>query len=361
MNILHISPDFNYSCGVSKYVYLLLKEFNDNPSYKLFFITNGGDSLDRLNSLNVEVHLMKFSTGPINVLNFYSNYKLLKNFCIKNKIDIIHTHHRYPELLAYYVSKKTNIKTITTVHSLLKSYKSLSFKSHKIIAVSNAVKNNLVKNYNVPENKIKVMYNFINERKFFEKNDLSELKKQLNIPLNNKVLLFTGRINKIKGVDILIDAFIKLNEENKNISLLIIGQILNHQFNENEMQKIPNLILLKPQKEVDIYYNLADIVVLPSRVESLSFIMLEAGIFQKPFIGSKTGGVAEFIEHKKNGLLFESENVNELAEAIKYILNNESEANRLAKNLNEKVKRFCNRNDYIQRLNNIYNSLYDSK
>ncbi len=46
--ILHISPDFNYSCGISKYVYSLLKNFGQDKSYKLFFITNGGDALDRV-------------------------------------------------------------------------------------------------------------------------------------------------------------------------------------------------------------------------------------------------------------------------------------------------------------------------
>ncbi|GAB6282544.1 MAG: glycosyltransferase family 4 protein [Ignavibacterium sp.] len=371
MNILHISPDFNYSCGVSKYIYLLLQEFSNNPSYKLFFITNGGDSLDRLNSLNVEVHLMKFSTGLINVFNFYSNYRKLKEFCIKNKIDIIHTHHRYPELLAHYVSRKSNIKTITTVHSLLNSYKSLSFKSDEIIAVSNAVKNNIISNYDIPENKIEVMYNLIDEKYFNQniismnkdilENDILKLKNQFYIPLNNKVIFFAGRINKIKGIDILINAFKKLNKEYSNLSLLLIGEILDAQFNEKNLKQIPNIIYLQPQKDIDIFYYLSDIIVLPSRVESFPLIMLEAGIFQKPFIGSKTGGVAEFIEHNHQGLLFESENVNELSNTIKYLLNNEEEGNRLAKNLNEKVKRFCNSSDYIQRLNNIYDSLYNSK
>ena len=77
-NILHISPDFNYSCGVSKYVYSILKNFSGNESYKLFFITNGGDALDKLKEIGVIPFILKFSKGWKNILNLLSNLNTLK-------------------------------------------------------------------------------------------------------------------------------------------------------------------------------------------------------------------------------------------------------------------------------------------
>ena len=159
--ILHISPDFNYSCGVSKYVFSLLKNFGQDQAYKIFFMTNGGDALDRISGLNLKLIVVNFSKGVKNIFNFYPNLRTLRRFCIQNNIDIIHTHHRYPEYLAYLVSKGTNIKTVSTVHSLVKGKSIISFKSDKIIAVSNSVKNMLSKYYKVSPEKIVMLYNYI--------------------------------------------------------------------------------------------------------------------------------------------------------------------------------------------------------
>ncbi len=57
---------------------------------------------------------------------------------LKNKIDIIHTHHRFPELIAVRIGKKLNIKTIHLAHGFTSGYKKISFKSDKIISVSNS-------------------------------------------------------------------------------------------------------------------------------------------------------------------------------------------------------------------------------
>jgi glycosyltransferase involved in cell wall biosynthesis len=161
INILHISLDFNYSCGVSKHVYSLLKGLQENHSYRLFFITNGGDALDKLKDINISPVILNFSKRPKNILNIYSNLKILKRFCFENEIDIMHTHHRYPEFLAHIISKRTGIKTIATAHSLVKGKRKFSFNSDKIIAVSNSVSDLLKDYYKISGERIIVLYNFL--------------------------------------------------------------------------------------------------------------------------------------------------------------------------------------------------------
>jgi len=129
-NILHISPNFNYVCGVSKYVHIILKglnSFKDKYNIKLFFITNEGDSLERLSEIGIEPHILRFDKGIKNIFYIKKNLKELEKFCITNKIHIIHSHHRYPELLSNLLKRKLDIKTITTVHSIIDGFKSLSF------------------------------------------------------------------------------------------------------------------------------------------------------------------------------------------------------------------------------------------
>lgn len=354
MNILIISPDFNYACGVSKYVFILLKYFNDLSNYNIYFITNGGDALSKLDEHRINYTLFRFSKGWRNFFYLIFNYLRLKSFCIENKIDIIHTHHRYPELISILISKRLHIITITTVHSLVNGYKYLSFKSDKIIAVSNAVKKTLLDYFEVPANKISTLYNCLLQLKEPDDDQIKKLKRELNLKENDFVILFLGRISKIKGIDVLIEAFMKIHKEYSHTKLILLGSILDKILTKKNYRLNENIFVLSEQSQVSSYYKMSDLIILPSRVESLGYTMLEAGYFNKPFIGSRTGGIAEFINDGLNGFLFEPGNSDDLADKIRFVINNPEKANFAAEALNKKVKKYCNCEEYFENLTNIY-------
>lgn len=356
INILHISIDFNYSCGVSKYVFSLLKIFGQDQAYQIFFITNGGDALDRVSALNVKLTVVNFSKGLKNIFNFYPNLRTLRRFCIQNKIDIIHTHHRYPEFLAHMVTKGTNIKTVSTVHSLVRGKSIFSFKSDKIIAVSNSVKNMLSKHYKVSPEKIVMLYNYL-ELPDLEKESALYIKSNLNIPEDGKIILFLGRITRVKGVDLLIKAFKLLRQKDKKIFLLIIGQIYDNSL-KSVLKNLPDGIkLLAPVKDPYPYYSVADLVVLPSRIDPFPFVMLETGLMRKPFLGARTGGIEEFIDDGVNGILFEPGNIMQLNSKIDYIINDREKAQVIAENLHLKVREHISPDNYVSKLSKIYDEV----
>ncbi len=252
-----------------------------------------------------------------------SDLLTLYSFCKKNNIEIIHTHHRYAEFIACIVAKFLKIKTVATVHSLTEGKKYLSFHSDKIIAVSNAVKNMLIEEYHVAGNKIETLYNCIQPPNTKNKIDLTEFRKKMDITSDGKIILFLGRIIKIKNTRLLIDAFTKLNKFNQNIFLLIIGKNYGSSLNQAYGK---NIYVMSSVKNPFIYYEMADMVVLPSIKESFPYVMLEAGIMKRPFIGSRTGGIAEFIEDGKNGLLFEPGNIDQLIAKINFVIDNPDKA-----------------------------------
>jgi glycosyltransferase involved in cell wall biosynthesis len=88
--------------------------------------------------------------------------------------------------------------------------------------------------------------------------------------------------------------------------------------------------------------------------------MLETGLHKKPFIGGNTGGIAEFIEDGKNGLLVDPEKPDQLVDKILFLLNNPEVGTRLGENLYEKVTRLCDYNNYFNEVEKIYNSLIAS-
>ncbi len=353
--ILHITPDFNYSCGRSKYVFLCLKYFSNNKNFEVHFITNGGDSLDRLKEISlVKFKVMTFSKGINNILYKKKFYRDLKNYVSQNKIELIHTHHRFPELISVKIAKELNIKTITSVHSLVTGYKKISYRSDKMISVSKFISSHLKKNFNVDPEKIITLYNPLEKFPEVTAEEKEKLKTKIGIKPGQKVLLFMGRVSKKKGADTLLKSFYILKERTKDVVLLICGSLEDNTTIKNNS----NIIMIPSNPNNYVFYSIADIVVLPSRMETLSFVMLESGLCKKPFIGGKAGGIAEFIKDGEDGLLVNPENPDELAEKIIYLLNNKDISAQLGNNLYKKVKDNCDYDIYFNKLEEIYNSLF---
>lgn len=357
-NLLYISPDFNYSCGVSRYVNICLQHFSKRDDFDVHFITNKGDSLDRTSrNENIHLHILDFEKDHKNPIKLVKDFFQLLSYCNKYKIDIIHTHHRYPELISVLVSKITGAKTVTTVHSLVSGLKRLSFRSDVIICVSNAVKKNLNENYTHTNNKISVLYNCIDDSFFDNNSDRQLIRNKLKFTQDDKIILFAGRISRIKGVDTLIKAFVKVNRLNENVKLFLLGQVEDINIAEAIKGFEKHILVIPPVKDISEYYHVSDIVVLPSRIDPFPYVMLEAGAMKKPFIGGNTGGIAEFIEDGLNGLLFEAGNAEDLADRILFFLQNPDEAQRMSGALYEKVKRVNDCNNHFSELDKIYKSL----
>jgi len=148
MNILHITPDFNYACGRSYYVYLLLK-YLKRSGYNVILATNGGDSLDRVEDLGVKIEIVKGlrSKGPISITR---SIKKIRELILAENIGIIHTHHRRAELLALQAKNLSQSRKTASVHTALsmigKRY-IVEFKSDIIIAVSRSVLDMLVNRF----------------------------------------------------------------------------------------------------------------------------------------------------------------------------------------------------------------------
>ena len=355
-NILHISPDFNYSCGRSKHVHTLLTSEDLNKKFNLYFITNRGDALIKLDKAGVKYTIENFETDKIFHFDLIKDLKWLRKFCLEKNIDIIHSHHRYPEYLSNFVKKSLRIKTITTVHNFVNGLKFFSYKSNLIIAISNAVSNHLFNYFKTSPAKLIVLYNCVNKGSHLLEHK-EKIKEKFGIQQNKKILLYAGRFSKEKGIDILLNSVKLLAKFNHNILLILIGSSEEKvMLNENAID-LDSIRVFSPQGNIDEFFSIADLVILPSLQEGLGYIMLEAGLNKVPFIGSRIGGIAEFIEDGVDGYLFESGNSNDLTAKIEFVLDYPYAAQNSALKLNEKVVRLCNCTEYFQKLTDIYHHL----
>ena len=140
-----------------------------------------------------------------------------------------------------------------------------------------------------------------------------------------KYVLFVGRLNEVKGVDLLLLAWKKICSRFPAVQLWLAGdgpelENLHALARESGLLSRVRFIGRMDQAELPALYRKAQVVVLPSRREGLPFTLLEAGACGAITIGTKIPGIPEIIQDEITGLLVEPESVHKLASAISRIL-----------------------------------------
>jgi len=161
--------------------------------------------------------------------------------------------------------------------------------------------------------------------------DISLMKSQ-GIDPAAKIVLFVGGLDKahyFKGVEYLIEAMSRLTQATSGWNLVIVGegelksryQALAARLKIESRAKFVGYVA---EKDLPKYYNLADVVVLPSidKSEAFGLVLVEAMACAKPVIASNLPGVRSVVAEKVDGLLVEPRNIDELANKINYLLLN---------------------------------------
>lgn len=358
INILHLQNYLNISCGVSKTIYLIAK--NTSSQFKHYILCFGGDGFSRFESININPLILKSNNNF--VYNFVKKLINIYTFCKRNEINIIHSHHRYFDLIAFLISYILNIKTITSVHSKVYNHKLYSYKSDYLIACSNSIKEHLINEFKIDERRIKIIYNSVDPVEVVLTKTKTELLNSLEISSDKFIIGYIGRLDfKEKGVDILLEAFLRLSKLNKYLFLFLIGNgIDENKIREFIIENNLSAKLMNSQEDIFNYFQLLNLFVLPSRVEPFGIVTIEAGIMNIPIIGSNVDGIAELIENEKDGLLFESENSFDLENKILKIYTDENFADQLAQNLYAKVLQGYTVRSVIPQYENLYRSLRDA-
>ena len=350
-NILHITPDFNYACGRSYYVYLLLKYFKQT-GYNVILATNGGDSLDRLDDLQIPCRIIKplQSKTPV---SFSKSVSELKKIILENDIDIIHSHHRYSEFIALHLAKsikKRKIKTVFTSLSIVRRKYNIEYRSDRIIAVSRVIEKMLTERFKVKKEKIELISNFVDTD---ELKTFSSAEKSVNNGFN---ILAIGRFHPEKNFGLLLKALKIINDKSFRLVLIGEGPELNN-YKKFISKNHLNVSIAGPQKYLNKYYREADVCVLPSSRDPFPNFMLQSGLFSKPFIGSNVDGIPELIADGYNGLIFENGDANGLAEKLISIKNDTALAEKCATNLHSDVMNSYTQNSNIPKTENLYKKL----
>lgn len=215
----------------------------------------------------------------------------------------------------------------------------------RIIAVSKYAEDTLNKYYHLPSDNICLIYNGHNTRSFdFSSDEILEIKQRYNIEVNSKVILFVGRVaDHRKGLDTLLKAFknvVKLFDA----TLLIVGK--GSQRNSKmiaESLKISDRVKFAgfvDDVTLSKCYLLADIYVVPSRLEGFGLTLLDAMAAGKPIVTTDVGAIPEIIKDGENGILVKPDKPDELAAAIIELLDNRLKSEQIGKNNKMAVSKY---------------------
>lgn len=153
--------------------------------------------------------------------------------------------------------------------------------------------------------------------------DLARIRNKYSFNEQDKILLFFGYVRKYKGLDLLIEALSQLKSSGKNYKLLVAGEFYDKEseytnliakFNLDNDVKIFNEYI--PNEKVYEFFSISDLVVLPYRSATQSGILNLAYGFKKPVVITNVGGLGEFVENEKTGIVVQSTDSKDISSGI---------------------------------------------
>ncbi|MGE4215112.1 MAG: polysaccharide pyruvyl transferase CsaB [Anaerotignaceae bacterium] len=211
--------------GAETHVVELAKQLN-KEGHRIIVASNGGVYVKELEDVGVKHYKVPMNRRTLGSMR--KSYFLLKDIIKKENPDIVHSHARIPGFICGLLKKRMNFTFVTTAHWVFYTGMGLKYITNwgqKVVAVSDDIKDYLIKNYGVDRNNIFVTINGIDTDKFSPKIKGKGVMKEFNITEYDNTLVYVSRMDEDRALVAkqLIDLAPQLSKKIKRLRILIVG------------------------------------------------------------------------------------------------------------------------------------------
>jgi glycosyltransferase involved in cell wall biosynthesis len=301
---------------------------------KISIICPEGERFEYYKSYSEEIVKTRFNVFPLITFKlrsfirycaiFLIEYKELKCFIKKNKFDIAIVNSTVC-FLYIGILRKCNVKTVTFLRENIRSswlreivYRYIQLNSDRVVAISKSIYDHFAKSNG--DSKLELIYT---------NTDLNRLPtNMMNYKAANEIsmlkILNIGGLCENKNQEILIRACQRLINR-YNFELMFVGNVTEQKYYEKLMTLVSEtkddklsykFVEFKNKEELNAFYLESDFLVITSKSEGMSFVLLEALYHGKIIIGPPIGLVPELIIDGFNGFIYKTNDVNSLIETM---------------------------------------------
>lgn len=316
--------------------------------------------------------------GMVFFLKKVNIYRLTKEIKKINPDVIISSNGGYPGGYTcsdiIYAANKLKIPAFLIMGSIPKdlNYKVFNFFYHraleiceKIIVNTKAISDPFVNKWPELKNKFDTIINCIDLEEINNSNkNFGQIFRNEHDCMDYKTVGFVGRVEELKGVYVLLDAFAEVIRSDEKVKLILVGSgEIEYAKKYSEQLGIGEHVILTGLFEGNIYdlLNAFDIFVFPSLWEGLPFAILEAMASKKIIISTNVGGIPEVIENETTGILVNPNDSSQLATQLIRVLSNIDEFEQLAINAHEKVISSLCLPEFSRKFNVLLNSTFEKQ
>jgi glycosyltransferase involved in cell wall biosynthesis len=335
--------------------------------------------------LGIKMPQLLYKNGLHVSYNPYSDIRrVLEDF----KPDIIHNQTSGPLALAIFrYAKKRNIPIVMTDHTypdnLTQQVKLPKFAKKPINAAMNAyfmsflrrseyatlptrqaITDLLPKNHHSFKVPVEALSNGIDLSHFTKGPASEEIYKKYAIPKNVPIILYVGRIDPEKSLDILVNSFKKLIKEAPKAHLVMVGdgtarEKLEKMIKRKKLGSQTHFIGRVIGDDLSQIYRTGTVFVITSKTETQSIVLMEAMASGLPAIAVNAGAVTELVKDGENGFIFEPDDTAGIASGINTIISNKELREKMSKNALKMITKH-DINYTLSRFEKIYNNVLQS-
>jgi len=305
--------------------------------------------------------------GTLNSVNFL--YFGFKKVIRELKPDVAHVQYMAPGAIPIILLKLLGVKRIVatshTCSDIYPSLKLLHFLQKHVLNAFTCITELAEKSFfgsgrlYIPSMPLKKRGNH-----FTIYNALPKSFKIIDAPKEYSGQITVGvvsRLESIKGMDLVVPAFVKVHSASPNTRLIIVGdgslrQLMEKQAEDAGLNDAVEFVGRQPQNALPDYYRKIDILLMPSRSEGFGLTAIEGMAAGCVVVAARTGGLPEVIKDGEVGLLHIPESVEDMAGKIEILLSDRTAMARLSASAAQYVKRFSF-DTYSESFNNLYAQL----